>query len=105
MNIIVSARGLHQPGRLRSLQRSWRAQIPTTRASPHHLPPSSLCTGARMSGSYRYRLTLLQTAPDRYILRNWAKTVSSSDGNERYQLRDVVNAIGRCGFRELVPDL
>ena len=39
------------------------------------------------------------------ILRSWAETVISSPKGERYQLNEVSNAIGRFGFRELIPEL
>jgi hypothetical protein len=39
------------------------------------------------------------------ILRSWAETVLSAPGGERYHLNEVSNAIGRLGFRELIPDL
>ena len=39
------------------------------------------------------------------LLRAWVEVVSESPGSERYQLNDVSKAIGRFGFRELVPEL
>jgi hypothetical protein len=39
------------------------------------------------------------------ILRTWVEVVISSPDGERHQLNDVSNAIGRLGFRELIPDL
>jgi hypothetical protein len=39
------------------------------------------------------------------ILRSWVEAVISSPNGERYQLNEVSNAIGRFGFRELVPEL
>jgi hypothetical protein len=39
------------------------------------------------------------------LLRTWVEVVTESPGSERYQLNDVSNAIGRFGFRELVPEL
>ena len=39
------------------------------------------------------------------LLRTWVEVVTESPGSERYQLNDVSHAIGRFGFRELVPEL
>jgi hypothetical protein len=39
------------------------------------------------------------------ILRDWTKAVMSSPSGGRYHLNEVSNAIGRFGFRELVPEL
>jgi hypothetical protein len=39
------------------------------------------------------------------MLRKWAQVVISSPTSERYQLNEVSNAIGRFGFRELIPEL
>jgi hypothetical protein len=39
------------------------------------------------------------------ILRGWVEIVISSPYGERYHLNEVSNAIGRFGFRELVPEL
>ena len=39
------------------------------------------------------------------ILRSWVETVISSPSNGRYHLNEVSNAIGRVGFRELIPEL
>ncbi len=39
------------------------------------------------------------------ILRGWVETVISSSNSKRYDLSEVSNAIGRFGFRELLPDL
>jgi hypothetical protein len=39
------------------------------------------------------------------ILRSWVDVVISSPKGERYHLNEVSNAIGRFGFRELVPEL
>ncbi len=39
------------------------------------------------------------------ILRRWVNVLISSPGAARYHLNEVSNAIGRFGFRELVPEL
>jgi hypothetical protein len=39
------------------------------------------------------------------ILRRWVEVVISSPSGKRYDLNEVSNAIGRFGFRELVPEL
>jgi hypothetical protein len=39
------------------------------------------------------------------ILRSWVEAVISSPNSGRYDLSEVSNAIGRVGFRELVPEL
>jgi hypothetical protein len=39
------------------------------------------------------------------ILRNWVEVAISSPASDRYQLNEVSNAIGRFGFRELIPEL
>jgi hypothetical protein len=39
------------------------------------------------------------------ILRSWVEAVMSSPNGKRYDLNEVSNAIGRFGFRELVPEL
>ena len=39
------------------------------------------------------------------LLRRWTEVVITSPDSERFQLNDVSNAIGRLGFRELVPEL
>jgi hypothetical protein len=38
-------------------------------------------------------------------LRSWVEVVISSPSGERYHLNEVSNAIGRFGFRELLPEL
>lgn len=40
-----------------------------------------------------------------YLLRRWVEVVVSSPSSERFHLKDVANAIGRLGLRELLPDL
>ena len=39
------------------------------------------------------------------VLRSWVNVVASSKCSKRYDLSNVSNAIGRLGFRELVPEL
>jgi hypothetical protein len=39
------------------------------------------------------------------ILRSWVEAVLSSPSGGRYDLTEVSNAIGRVGFRELLPEL
>jgi hypothetical protein len=39
------------------------------------------------------------------ILRSWVEAVISSPNGTRYDLNEVSNAIGRFGFRELLPEL
>jgi hypothetical protein len=39
------------------------------------------------------------------ILRSWVEAVILSPSGERYHLNDVSNAIGRVGFRELLPEI
>jgi hypothetical protein len=39
------------------------------------------------------------------ILHSWTEAVISSPSGKRYQLSEVSNAIGRFGFRELIPEL
>ena len=39
------------------------------------------------------------------ILRSWVEVVISSPNGKRYDLNEVSNAIGRFGFRELLPEL
>jgi hypothetical protein len=39
------------------------------------------------------------------ILRGWVDAVISSPSGERFELNEVSHAIGRVGFRELVPEL
>jgi hypothetical protein len=39
------------------------------------------------------------------LLRRWVETVIAAPSGRRYDLNEVSNAIGRLGFRELVPEL
>ena len=39
------------------------------------------------------------------VLRRWVEAVISSPSSGRYHLNEVSNAIGRVGFRELIPEL
>lgn len=39
------------------------------------------------------------------VLRRWVDVIIKSPTAERYDLNEVSNAIGRFGFRELIPDL
>jgi hypothetical protein len=39
------------------------------------------------------------------ILRSWVEAIISSPSGERYHLSEVSNAIGRVGFRELIPEV
>jgi hypothetical protein len=39
------------------------------------------------------------------IMRSWVEAVISSPSSERWALSEVSNAIGRVGFRELLPEL
>jgi hypothetical protein len=39
------------------------------------------------------------------LLRGWVEAVIVAPSGRRYDLNEVSNAIGRLGFRELVPEL
>jgi hypothetical protein len=39
------------------------------------------------------------------LVRRWVETMIKARSGRRYDLNEVSNAIGRSGFRELVPEL
>ena len=58
-----------------------------------------------MAGSYQYRLIPTSKPQLIGIFRSWVETVIWSPSSERYHLTEIAHAIGRFGFRELVPEL
>jgi hypothetical protein len=71
---------------------------------------SSLASLVSLHGDHDDRKLSIPVDPDLKpqligIFRNWTEALISSSSSSRYDLNKVSNAIGRVGFRELLPDL